>query len=864
MRTIKSVLIASVIASALAGAAMGQQQAAVPQAAPQEVQPAAGEVTPDPWPKTADQGGAKYTVYQPQLENWDGYNFAAMAAVSVLPPGAKDPVFGVIDIAATTLVPPTSRTVEFHGITIKKATFPSVPDKAEAYRQGFQAMVTGAPTISLDRLDAMLKIQGAEKKARMVPVENAPPEFVFAQSAAVLVSIDGDPVWSAVAGTRLEHAVNTRALLLRDDSSGRCYIHLFDGFVEAPALSGPWTAAKTAPPGAQDAASALAKANVVDLMEGPPDAADPKKMPSLGTLVPRVIVATKPTELIVTQGQPVMETMLPLMLLYVNNTTANVFIDLDDQNTYVLVAGRWFRAPDLKGPWQYVAGKDLPSDFAKIPDDSPKENVKASVPGTAQAQESVIENGIPHSAVVYRAKALFTPRLHGEPVMKPIPDTALSYVCNTDDPIIAVSPTGWYAVKNGVWFTAASVNGPWAVASSVPAAVYSIPPSSPLHFVTYVKIYAATPEYVVDGYTSGYLGTVVTPDNVVVYGTGYDYAPFIEGSAWYPQPVTYGYAANQTWTPWTGWTYGYGLGWGWSAGALASGYWGYAPAPYWGAARYAGGAASWGSNGWAATTGRVYQQWGSTAAVTRGSAGYNAWTGNAWSSKVGYSYNSTTGRISAGQRGEVQNVYTGNTASGARGATYNPTTGVTAKGGYAAGADGAAGRVTATGPGGGSATVARVGNNYYAGRDGNVYKDTGGGWQKQDSGGWNSVSAGDQLQSLQSHQQARQSGDARSAGASWGSDGWGGGFSGDGERVSGNGTSFGGDSFGGEGGDRFGADGFGGGDRFGGDSFGGDRFGGGGGFNRGGFGGGGRSWGGGSFGGGGFRGGGGRGGGGRR
>ena len=106
-------------------------------------------------------------------------------------------------------------------------------------------------------------------------------------------------------------------------------------------------------------------------------------------------------------------------------------------------------------------------------------------------------------------------------------------------------------MHNGVWFAASSVQGPWAVATALPAVIYSIPPSSPLYYVTYVQIYAVTPQAVVAGYTPGYLGTVATPDGVVVYGTGYTYVPYIGPTVWYSSPVTYGYAASLTWTPWT-------------------------------------------------------------------------------------------------------------------------------------------------------------------------------------------------------------------------------------------------------------------------------------------------------------------------
>jgi hypothetical protein len=841
----------------------------------QEEQPPAGEVTADPWPRMIDEGGVKYTIYQPQLDSWDGYNFAAHAAVSVLPAGLKEPTFGVIDITATTLVDKVARTVELHDIRIEKALFPSAPNHAQAYRNSLQAILSGGPsTMSLDRLQAALAITGAETQARAVPVRNEPPQFVFAQSPTILVSVDGEPVWRPVKGTSLERVINTRALMLLDDKSGKYYIHLFDGFIEAPSFTGPWTAAKRVPPSAGKLATELAKQRVVDLMEGQPDETT-KKKPSLKSGVPAIVVVTQPSELIVTEGAPDWQNIGQTNLLYMNNTTGNVFLDLNNQQMYVLVTGRWFRAPGITGPWQYVPAKDLPPDFANIPDDSPKENVKASVPGTPQAQEAVIANEIPQTATVYRSKAAFTPQVNGAPELKPVADTSLMYVFNSPDPIIMVSATQWYALRSGVWFTAASLQGPWVVATAIPAVIYSIPPSSPLHYVTYVKIYYAAPQYVVVGYTPGYMGTVVTADGVVVYGTGYTYAPYIGATVWYPAPVTYGYSAAMAWTPWTGWAMGFGFGMYMGAA------WGYGCcwgcAPYWGAYPYHGyaygpaGAAAWGPGGWAATTGNVYSHWGATTAVSRSSAGYNAWTGNAWSSKVGTSYNSVTGRVSAGQRASVSNVYTGGYAYGQRGATYNPSTGVGARGGSATygnantGAQDTAKWGQVSGPRGQSTGVVQSGNNTYADHNGNVYKDTGSGWQKYDNGSWNDVekpststAAGSTTRapasttdSLDAQKQARAAGDQRSASSSWGSKDWGGGFDHGGSSAASRPSGGGGDRnwAGGGGGDRSWAGGGGGG--------GWDRGGGGGGWDRGGggFGGGGdRSWGGGGFGG--FRGGG--------
>ena len=811
-------------------------------------QPPAADVTPDKWPLTMDIVGTQYTIYQPQLKDWDGYHLTAIAAVSVLPPETQEPIFGAIDISAVTEVDRQSRIVHFYSVRITRINFPSQPDKAGAFQDGFLTMLsqtTAAASPSLDRMQAALAVSKAEKTSRGVPVKNDPPKFIFSQSAAVLVHIDGEPVWRSVKQTGIVRVINTRALIL-GNTSGNVYLHLFDGFLQAPALSGPWTPAGQLPADIQQITRELADGNVVDLMEGPPDEESNEK-PSLNNGVPQIIVTPSPTELIVSQGPMNWAPISGTMLLYVTNTSGNIFRNITDQTVYVLVTGRWFKAPDVAGPWQYVEGGNLPKDFLAIPDDSPKENIKASLPGTPQAQEALIANEIPQTARVDRSQAVFTPTISGNPDLKPIPGTPLSYVYNAATPIIMVSPTQWFAVQSGVWFTASAVDGQWGVAISVPPSIYAIPPNSPLYYVTYVKIYDVSQEYVVTGYTPGYMGTIVTSDDVMVYGTGYTYDPYIGTTVWYGQPVTYGYAANPTWTPWTGWAVGFGLGW--AFGAATNGNYCYAPAPYWGPMPYSpyagyargpyGGAVTWGPGGWAATTGNVYQKWGPTTAVSRASTGYNAWTGNAWSSKVGTSYNSTTGRISAGQRAAVDNVYTGNYAYGQRGATYNPNTGVAARGGSATvgnadtGSQKTADWAHVKGPDGQSTSAAKVGNNFYADHDGNIYKNTGDGWQKYDSGSWNdinrtaspavesrpaAVNQGERpaetsnrpvsVDSLEAQRQACEAGDQRSAAASWGSEKWGGGFahsgsgleSGMGDRArdfGGAGRSWGGGGFGG-------------------------------------------------------------------
>jgi hypothetical protein len=154
--------------------------------------------------------------------------------------------------------------------------------------------------------------------------------------------------------------------------------------------------------------------------------------------------------------------------------------------------------------------------------------------------------------------------------LQDVEGTPLQYVTNSPYPVIRVDASTWYALKDAVWFEGTTAGGPWAVADSVPEVIYTIPPSSPLHYVTYVSVYGATPQTVTVGYTPGYYGTVLAPIGVVVYGTGYVYPPVYAGSLWYPPPVTYGgFGTGFFWGSVTGFAFGA------AAGALWGGAWGH-------------------------------------------------------------------------------------------------------------------------------------------------------------------------------------------------------------------------------------------------------------------------------------------------
>ncbi|MGA2090950.1 MAG: autotransporter, partial [Endomicrobiales bacterium] len=471
----------------------------------------------------------------------------------------------------------------------------------------------------------------------------APPKILFSTEPSMLILVDGNPVFAPLKDTSLSRVINTQVLLLKD-STGKMYLHVFDGYMEAPGLAGPWKVSNALPP----EIAGLDRRNLgsVDLLEGEPDQ-DTKQKPSLHTQIPHIYVSVEPAELVVTDGEP---NYLPIdgtNLLYVSNTTANVFKNLNDQMTYIVISGRWFRSRSGNGPWEYVAGDSLPADFAKIPDTSTKENVKATIPNTEQAQEAAIANTVPTTEKIDRNTTQLNPEIDGDPQMLPIEGTPLNYVSNCSVPIIEVGADSWYAVSNGVWFVSSGPRGAWRVAQSVPSIIYSIPVTSPLHFVTYVRIYDAHPDFVYVGYTPGYYGTILDTDGIVVYGTGYVYRSYLRRNVWYGYPVTYGYGCSLCWTPMYGWSYGYGFGWG------RQNYWYHPPVPYWGPYRSGGFPGYHNPAIWRmSTSANIYHR--SFGAADRGHT-----FGAMNPAQLGRAYNSRTGALVVGNANAAKNVFTG-------------------------------------------------------------------------------------------------------------------------------------------------------------------------------------------------------------
>jgi hypothetical protein len=731
----------------------------------------------DPWPRTITSPGTTIQVYQPQLNHWTGNTLDAFAAVAIQSQGSHDKVYGVIWFTARTEVDKVNRLVALDNFKLTRWNFPSLRNNISKYAQAFKAGMPSIQTIPLDLLETSLATTVAVNEQKMFPLNNQPPNIIFSGTPAVLALIDGQPALRP-AGDGLQKVINTRALIVFDPSDQLFYLALMDGWMEAPGIAGPWSVAKHPPTRPLDRLRRTAEASDQNQVLGNPEQS--LKQAYEDGEAPAVYVTTTPSELLLTQGPPQFTPIVGTALLYVENSGNDIFMDNFNQMFYVLVAGRWFTSSSLQNAlWAYVPAAKLPSDFAEIPAYSPKASVLVSVPGTPQAKEALIANQIPQTATISRSAAKLDVAYDGVPNLQPIDGTDLQYAVNTAIPVIYVPGGNYYSVNNAVWFQSPNATGPWAVATSVPAVIYTIPPSCSIHYVTYAYVYGSTPTTVYVGYAPGYYGTVASSDGVVVYGTGWNYTSYV-GSAWVPVPYTYGVGAAFSWTAVAGWGLGFGLGM--ATGSACSPWWGPVAGWDWGTASPA-----WGWSGYSgAAAANIYGRWGNTVSAGTRAAWANSYTGNIGAAaRAGYytagvkgaTYNAGTGVVHGGAAGVAGNAYTGESVSGSRGFTYN----------------------TNTGNG-----LAHEGNNIYADHDGNIYKSSpSSGWQQHDGVRWRTWSGSNSMRSsMNNWQSARGMGDQR-----WGnfhSGGWGGGFGGGGwaDRGRWGGGGFGGFDRGGFGGFR--------------------------------------------------------------
>jgi len=504
------------------------------------------------WPREINSSLGIIVIYQPQYESFSNDQLEAQAAVSVTTPGNKEPEYGAVWLKAQMATDLETRMVSLVSLKVTDTRF---PDTSQVKTQHLSKIIeTEFPkwglTISLDRLLADVEATG-EAKSQSLKLNNGPPEVVFVTYPAVLIRIDGEPVLKDIEDMNYKYVVNTPYFIVQSDKTNDYYLKGGDYWYTTSDIQGTWTPITNPPHELVRLADRVIEdthANAV-----PMNKEHRKRKGSAAA--PAIIIKTKPAELLQTDGQPQWTPIDGTSLIFVKNTSSNIFMDVTSQEYYILLSGRWYESKSLTGnDWTYVASDKLPADFTRIPADSDKGNVLANVAGTPQAKEAVLEAQIPQTAQVDRKDARETVTYAGDPKFVPIKGTHMAYAVNTDKAVLLIDGK-YYVCDQAVWFVGDSPEGPWTVSVSVPDEVLDLPPDVPVYNVKYVYIYDYTPDIVYMGYTPSYLCSYIYGPTVV-YGTGFYYDPWF-GLDYFPRPWTFGF--DMAWFPYIGWCYGFDL-----------------------------------------------------------------------------------------------------------------------------------------------------------------------------------------------------------------------------------------------------------------------------------------------------------------
>lgn len=682
------------------------------------------------FPREIAADGAKIVVHVPEIDTWKDFStVTGRFAVELTVHGADEPVLGTAEFVADTDANIEKRVVAVENIEITATSFPYADASQSAQ---LDAALRGAvrKRTQYIPLDVVLSYVAADAT---LPEEEGlsyePPPIFYSSLPAILLMTDGEPMLAPIDETKLKYVVNTNWDLFRYRER-EWYLRYGDRWLRAKKLDGKWKYDNSLP---RDFKKLPDDGNWVEVKATIPAAKGDKSTPV-------VFISDRPAELIVTEGQPSLSTITAGGLEYVHDTESDLF---RYQNVYYyLVSGRWFSAPVLRGPWQHV--KKLPSEFSAIPATSAKAHVLAAVPGSDEARLAVLEASIPRKATISRdAGKDIAVYYQGDPIFSAIEGTAVERAVNSSGDVLLFEGV-YFLCQEAIWYTSDAAIGPWTVADAVPAAIYTIPPSSASYHVTHVHIYESDDDTVSTGYTSGYFGIHVG-FGIAMYGSGWYYPPYYgyghyHGYPYYPYyyAYPYSYGASAWYNPNTG-MYG-------RSGSVYGPYGGFGRAASYNPSTgtYARGAAVWDSNEIAGSGYAYNPRTGTGIATNRYANEHGGWgeslithndkwvqTKSEWNEYSRQTEFLTSGgtsgeltrsnvgdsirRTGEFERGD-QSLKTGS-MRGPQGGAFGIETGDGIRAGIGRSADG----------------------DLYAGKDGQVYRRDDNGWYQNGGDGWNEV-----------------------------------------------------------------------------------------------------------------------------
>ena len=275
------------------------------------------------WPRViTNEKGVEATIYQPQIESFNKDIIQARSAVMVKMNKDAEPIFGAVWVKARVMTDVDTRLITLDNVVILDAKFPnqdsSKVEKFKAY------MVNEIPKwkfdITIDQLAASLD---SSKVKTSDNYKNVPPDIIYVDYPAVLITIEGDPVLKKLQDTQYEYVINTPFFIISDPNNKINYLKGGLLWYKSDDILKNWEWTDKVP-------SDLAKYVKENSKEKEPDV-----NPDTIKVKPKIIVRTKPSELIETSGKADFASIDGTSLLYIKNTDSDVLMDINSQMYFV-------------------------------------------------------------------------------------------------------------------------------------------------------------------------------------------------------------------------------------------------------------------------------------------------------------------------------------------------------------------------------------------------------------------------------------------------------------------------------------------------------------------------------------------------
>jgi hypothetical protein len=194
----------------------------------------------------------------------------------------------------------------------------------------------------------------------------------------------------------------------------------------------------------------------------------------LNTTAPRIIYTSRPSLLVMIDGQPKLQNNKDWNLDVVVNTPFTIVKNNDGQ--FYLYGGKhWYTAQSATGPFS-PAG-NIPSNLQQVQNavDAANSSNAGYVDSAAAQQDNTI------SDIIVSTSPAELIQSDGQPSFTPIDGTSLSFVSNSSNDIFQDQSGHYYVLISGRWYSSSSLTGGWhyIASNALPADFAKIPEGSP-------------------------------------------------------------------------------------------------------------------------------------------------------------------------------------------------------------------------------------------------------------------------------------------------------------------------------------------------------------------------------------------------